>query len=53
MVRMYATEEGRALVREFPERRAGFDRRVGRAMGEAELEELRRLLGALTDEMKD
>lgn len=53
VVRMYSTEEGRTLVREFPERRAGFDRRVGRAMGDEELAELRRLLGALTDEMKD
>lgn len=53
VVRMYLTEEGRALVREFPGRRARFDRRVGRAMSGEQLEELRRLLGALTDAMKD
>jgi MarR family transcriptional regulator, organic hydroperoxide resistance regulator len=53
VVRMYLTEEGRALVREFPERLVGFERRVSRAISDEELRELRRLLGALTDAMKD
>ena len=53
VVRMYLTEEGRVLVRQFPGRRAGFDRRVSRAISGEELEELKRLLGALTDAMKD
>jgi len=53
VVRMYLTEEGRALVREFPERIVGFERRVSRAISDEELRELRRLLGALTDAMKD
>ncbi len=53
VVRMHLTDEGRELVREFPERIVAFDRRVRRAMGDDELEELRRLLGALTDAMKD
>jgi DNA-binding MarR family transcriptional regulator len=54
VVRMYPTEDGRGLVRGFPERRVGFDPRVGRAIGGEELvEELRRLLDALTDAMTD
>lgn len=53
VVRIYLTGEGRALVREFPARLVGFDRRVSRAISDEELKELRRLLGALTDAMKD
>lgn len=53
VVRMYLTEAGRELVREFPERVVGFDRRVSRALGDEEFRELRRLLSALTDAMKD
>jgi DNA-binding MarR family transcriptional regulator len=53
VVRMYLTKEGHELVRGFPERLAGFERRVRRAVGDEELRELGRLLGALTDAMKD
>jgi DNA-binding MarR family transcriptional regulator len=53
VVRMYLTDEGHELVSGFPERLVGFERRVRRAMGDEELRELRRLLGALTDAMKD
>lgn len=53
VVRMYLTDEGRELASGFPERFVGFEWRVRRAMSDEELRELRRLLGALTDAMKD
>lgn len=53
VVRMYLTDEGSALVREFPKRLVRFDRRVSRAISGEELKELRRLMSALTDAMKD
>lgn len=53
VVRMYLTDEGRKLVHEFPARIVAFDRRVNLALSGEELEELRRLLGALTEAMKD
>ncbi len=53
VVRMYLTEEGRELVGGFPDRLVAFERRVRRAVDDAELRELRRLLGALTDAMKN
>jgi MarR family transcriptional regulator, organic hydroperoxide resistance regulator len=53
VVRMYLTEAGRELVREFPKRLVRFERRVSRAISGEELGELRRLLGVLTEAMKD
>ena len=53
VVRMYLTDEGRELVGGFPDRLVAFERRVRRAVDDAELRELWRLLGALTDAMKD
>jgi MarR family transcriptional regulator, organic hydroperoxide resistance regulator len=53
VVRMYLTDEGHELVSGFPERLVAFERRVRRAMSDDELRELRRLLGSLTDAMKD
>lgn len=52
-VRLHLTGEGRALVSEFPERRKRFDRRVSQAISDEEFRELRNLLGALTEAMKD
>ena len=52
VVRLYLTDEGRALVREFPGKHERFEHRVRLAMSDEEIQELRRLLGSLTDAMK-
>jgi DNA-binding MarR family transcriptional regulator len=48
VVRMYLTERGRELIRGVSEKRERFERRIRSRMDEEELQELRRLLDALT-----
>ncbi len=49
VVRMYPTEEGRALIEGLSDRRESFDRRIGAVLSTEEIGELRRMLGALAE----
>lgn len=49
VVRMRLTPEGRRVFGEAAVRREEFERRIARALDEEEVEELRRLLGALAE----
>ncbi|ABG03584.1 transcriptional regulator, MarR family [Rubrobacter xylanophilus DSM 9941] len=49
VVRMQLTPEGRRVFGEAAPRREAFERRIGRALDEEEVGELRRLLGALAE----
>lgn len=53
VVRMYLTEEGHRMIDEFSGRHQRFERRVRDAVSEEDLGELRRILGVLTEAMKD
>lgn len=53
VVRLYLTGEGRRLVEGLHERRGTFEDRVRGALGDEEIEELKRMLGVLADAMKD
>jgi DNA-binding MarR family transcriptional regulator len=53
IVRMYLSEKGRGLLEALSEHRVRFDRQVAAMLGPEELTELRRMLGVLTENMKD
>lgn len=53
IVRMFLTDEGRGLTEALSEHRVRFDRRIAAMLGPEELKELRRMLGVLTENMKD
>ncbi len=53
IVRMFLTESGRGLVEDLSEHRVRFDRRIAAMLSPKELTELRRMLGVLTENMKD
>jgi DNA-binding MarR family transcriptional regulator len=53
IVRMFLTESGRGLVEDLSEHRVRFDRRIAAMLSPEELTELRRMLGVLTENMKD
>jgi DNA-binding MarR family transcriptional regulator len=53
IVRMYLSDEGRGLLEALSEHRVAFDRRIAAMLGPEELKELRRMLGVLTENMKD
>ncbi len=53
IVRMFLTESGRGLVEDLSEHRVRFDRRIAAMLSSEELTELRRMLGVLTENMKD
>ena len=53
IVRMFLTEKGRGLLEALSDRRERFDRRIAAMLGPEELKELRRMLGVLTENMKD
>ena len=53
VVRLYATEEGRALIESCQERRERFESRFRREFSPEELAELRRALGVISRLMED
>ena len=53
IVRMSLTKKGRGLIEDLSEHRVRFDRQVAAMLGPEELTELRRMLGVLTENMKD
>jgi DNA-binding MarR family transcriptional regulator len=53
IVRMFLTEKGRGLLEALSDRRERFDRRIAAMLDPEELKELRRMLGVLTENMKD
>jgi DNA-binding MarR family transcriptional regulator len=53
VVRMYLTQEGYRMIDKFSGRHERFERRVHEAVSEEDLGELRRILGTLTEAMKD
>jgi len=53
IVRMFLTEKGRGLIEDLSEHRVRFDRQIAAMLNPEELEELRRMLGVLTENMKD
>ena len=52
VVRMYLTDEGRTKLREMPRLKEEFRRRIGGALSEEEVAELRRMLGVLAEAMR-
>ncbi len=53
LMRMYLTEDGRAVLRKLPEINDELRRRVYSVLSKEEFEELRRMLGLLAEVMKE